>query len=241
MARMTIFVLVHGAWHGGWCWQRVGRHLEAAGHRVFAPTLTGLGERAHLISRQVNLATHVEDVAAVLCYEDLRDVVLVGHSYAGLVITGVGAQEFDRIARLVYYDAFVPDDGQSALDLLPSHIARHFTESAEQDGDGWLMPRRPLEALGVRRPEDRAWLQPRLVPHPFATYTDKLCFDPRVRQLPSSYISCTDWAAVFAPQAEYARSLGWPVREIAADHEALATAPDLLVSALLEVAGLEAA
>ncbi len=239
-ARMTTFVLVHGAWHGGWCWQRVSCQLEAAGHRVLAPTLTGLGERAHLISREVNLATHVEDVAAVLRYEDLREVVLVGHSYAGLVITGVAAREFDRIARLIYYDAFVPGDGQSALDLLPSHVADHFTAAAAQDGDGWLMPRRPLEALGVRRAEDKAWLQPRLVPHPFATYTDKLCLDPRVRQLPSSYISCTDWAAVMAPQAESARALGWPVLRIAADHEALATAPDLLVAALLEAAGLDA-
>jgi pimeloyl-ACP methyl ester carboxylesterase len=234
---MTTFALFHGAWHGGWSWQLVSRRLAALGHRAIAPTLTGLGERAHLISRQVNLATHVEDVAAVLRYEDLSDVVLVGHSYAGLVITGAGAQEFDRISRLVYYDAFLPDDGQSALDLLPPHIAAHFTESAEQDGDGWLMPRRPLEALGVRSAEAKAWLEPRLVAHPLATYSDKLRFDARVRQLPSSFISCTDWAAVFAPEAEKARALGWPVREIAADHEALATAPDLLVSALIEMTG----
>jgi len=233
---MTTFVLVHGAWHGGWSWQLVARRLEAAGHRALAPTLTGLGERAHLSSPQIGLATHVEDVAAMLRCEDLCDVVLVGHSYAGLVITGVGAQQPDRIARLVYYDAFVPDPGQSALDLLPTHIGQHFVELAESDGDGWLIPQRPLEALGVRSAEARAWLEPRLVPHPLATYADKLWFDPGVRDLPADYISCTDWAAVFAPQAEKARARGWPVREIAADHEALATAPDLLVSALLEVA-----
>jgi pimeloyl-ACP methyl ester carboxylesterase len=234
---MTTFVLVHGAWHGGWSWQLVSQQLEAAGHRAITPTLTGLGERAHLISPQVNLATHVEDVAAVLRYEDLRDVVLVGHSYAGLVITGAGAREFDRVAQLIYYDAFLPDDGQSALDLLPPHVARHFTESAEQHGAGWLMPRRPLEALGVRSPTAKAWLEPRLVPHPLATYSDKLWFDLRVRQLPSSYISCTDWAAVFAPYAEKAGRLGWPVREITADHEALATAPHLLASVILELTG----
>ena len=234
---MSTFVLVHGAWHGGWSWRLVSQRLEAAGHRAFAPTLTGLGERAHLSCPQVNLATHIEDVAAMLRYEDLQDIVLVGHSYAGMVITGVGAQQPARIARLVYYDAFLPDDGQSALDLLPPHISQHFTESARQDGDGWLIPRRPLEALGVRSATARGWLEPLLVPHPLATYADKLRFDPRVRELPSSFISCTDWAAVFAPQADKARALGWPVREIAADHEALATAPDLLASALLEAAG----
>ena len=231
---MTTFVLVHGAWHGGWAWRPVAARLEAAGHRAVSPTLTGLGERAHLISRQVNLATHIEDVAATLRCEELRDVVLVGHSYAGMVITGVASREFERIARLVYYDAFLPDDGQSALDLLPPDIGRHFTESAAEHGDGWLMPRRPVEPLGVRSPEAKAWLERRLVPHPLATYLDKLRFDPRVRLLPSSYISCTDWAGVFRPQAEKARGLGWPVHEIAADHEALATAPGVLARALLD-------
>ncbi len=230
---MTTFVLVHGAWHGGWSWQPVARRLAAAGHRVLTPTLTGLGERAHLLSRQTGLATHVEDIAAVLRCEDLRDAVLVGHSYAGLVITGAAARERGRIARLVYYDAFVPDDGQSALDLLPPHIAAHFTQAAREHGDGWLIPQRPLAALGVRDEEARAWLEPRLVPQPLATYADKLRFGPGVRELPSSFILCTDWAAVFTPYADKARALGWPVREIAADHEALATAPDLLTGAIL--------
>ncbi len=235
---MATFVLVHGAWHGGWSWRRVSRLLEAAGHRALAPTLTGLGERAHLACRSVNLATHIEDVAAMLRYESLRDVSLVGHSYAGMVITGVASGERDRIGRLVYYDAFVPDPGQSALDLLPRQISRHFMESAAAYGDGWLIPQRPLDALGVRDDGARAWLEPRLVPHPLATYSDRLDFDPQVRQLPSSFISCTDWAAVFAPHADKARALGWPVREIPADHEALATAPELLAGALL--ASLEA-
>lgn len=234
---MTVFVLVHGAWHGGWSWQLVARRLRSAGHCVLTPTLTGLGERSHLLSREVNLATHVEDVAAVLRFEDLHEVTLVGHSYAGMVITGAASREFSRIGRLVYYDAFLPDDGQSALDLLPARIAQHFTESAAKDGDGWLMPRRPLEPLGVHSEEAKAWLVPRMGPHPFATYHDKLYFDPRVRELPSSFISCTDWAAVFAPHADKARALGWPVREIAADHEALATAPALLTDALLAAAG----
>jgi pimeloyl-ACP methyl ester carboxylesterase len=230
---MATFVLVHGAWHGGWSWQPVAARLAAKGHTVYRPTLTGLGDRAHLISRDVDLATHIQDITSMLRFEDLHDVVLVGHSYAGMVITGVAAEVPERIARLVYYDAFVPDDGDCALDLLPAHVAEHFVAQAEAEGDGWLMPRRPLERLGVRDPEAKAWLQGRMVEHPLATYAAKLCVRPETRQLPSSYISCTDWTRVLESQAERARRLGWPVQEIEADHEALATAPDLLTDAIL--------
>jgi pimeloyl-ACP methyl ester carboxylesterase len=230
---MATFVLVHGAWHGGWSWQPVAARLAAQGHTVHRPTLTGLGDRAHLSSREVDLATHVQDITSMLRFEDLYDVVLVGHSYAGMVITGVAAEVPERIARMVYYDAFVPDDGDCALDLLPPHIAEHFVALAETEGDGWLMPKRPLEALGVRDPEAKAWLAGRLVEHPLATYAEKLHVRSEIHQVPCSYISCTDWAHVFAPQADKARRLGWPVQEIAADHEALATAPDLLTGALL--------
>jgi pimeloyl-ACP methyl ester carboxylesterase len=230
---MATFVLVHGAWHGGWCWQPVAARLEAKGHTVYRPTLTGLGDRAHLLSRDVGLATHIQDIVSMLRFEDLHDAVLVGHSYAGMVITGVAAETPERIARLVYYDAFLPDDGDSALDLLPPHIAEHFVAQAQAEGGGWLMPRRPLEKLGVRDPEAGAWLSRRFVDHPLATYAEKLRLPSGAPQVPSDYISCTRWAQVFAPQAEKARLLGWPVQEIEADHEALATAPDLLADALL--------
>jgi pimeloyl-ACP methyl ester carboxylesterase len=230
---MATFVLVHGAWHGGWSWQPVAARLAAKGHTVYRPTLTGLGDRAHLISRDVDLATHIQDITSMLRFEDLHDVVLVGHSYAGMVITGVAAEVPERIARLVYYDAFVPADGDCALDLLSAHVAEHFVAQAEAEGDGWLMPRRPLERLGVRDPEAKAWLQGRMVEHPLATYAAKLCVRPETRRLPSSYISCTDWSRVLESQAERARRLGWPVQEIEADHEALATAPDLLTDAIL--------
>jgi pimeloyl-ACP methyl ester carboxylesterase len=233
----TTFVLVHGAWHGGWCWQKVDALIQAAGHRTLSPTLTGLGDRAHLASRDVGLGTHIEDVAATLHYEDLTDVVLVGHSYAGQVITGVAEVIPERIASLVYYDAFVPDDRQTAMEMLPEQIAAHFLESAQRDGDGWLMPKRPLEALGVTDACAKAWLEYRLVPHPLRTYQDAVSVSARSRDIPSSYVSCTNWAAVFAPYAVKAKALGWPVTEIFADHEALATAPELLVAALLEPLG----
>ena len=117
---MTTFVLVHPAWFGGWCWRKVSPVLRARGHEVFAPTLTGLGERAHLASQKVGLEMHVEDVANVLEYEDLRQVILVGNSSGGMVITGVADRMPERIAHLVYLDAFVPEDGQSMLDIVPA-------------------------------------------------------------------------------------------------------------------------
>src|SRR6185312_289139 len=116
------FVLVHGAWHGGWCWKRVSPLLRALGHEVFTPTLTGLGERQHLMSPEVGLDTHIKDVLGVLEYEDLHDVILVGHSYAGMVIAGVAEKAAERIAHLVYLDAFVPADGKSLADYQPPEI-----------------------------------------------------------------------------------------------------------------------
>jgi pimeloyl-ACP methyl ester carboxylesterase len=230
---VSTFVLVHGAWHGGWSWQPVATRLAAKGHTVHRPTLTGLGDRAHLCSREVDLATHIRDVTSMLRYEDLCEVVLVGHSYAGMVIAGVAAEVPQRLARLVYYDAFVPDDGDCALDLLPAHVAEHFLALAHAEGDGWLMPKRPLEALGVRDPQAKAWLEGRMVEHPLATYAEKLRLGAGTHAVPSSYIACTGWARVLAAQAEKARRLGWPVQEIEADHEALATAPDLLTDAII--------
>src|SRR5689334_15631432 len=123
---MANYLLVHGAWHGGWCWRRVVPLLRAAGHEVFTPTLTGLGERVHLLTRDVGLDTHAQDVIGVLEYEDLRDVVLVGHSYGGMVITAVAERAAERLAHLVYLDAFVPRDGQSQMDLLGPSSSRCF-------------------------------------------------------------------------------------------------------------------
>ncbi len=125
------YVLVHGAWHGGWCWGKVAERLRAAGHRVFTPTLTGLGDRAHLIAPNVGLATHVEDVVATLEMEDLSDVVLVGHSFGGAVISGVADARADRIRRLVFLDSFLVQSGQSPFSQLPPRDGR----GAQGDGD----------------------------------------------------------------------------------------------------------
>src|SRR5437762_6823714 len=146
---MTSFVLTHGAWHGSWCWKRVRRLLQAQGHDVFTPTLTGVGERSHLLSRDVNLETHIDDVTNVIRWEELSDVVLCGHSYGGAVISGVADRVPNRIGALVYLDAFVLENGQSLHDTLPPAQRTLQIELAGRHGDGWKVPPIPGEVFNV--------------------------------------------------------------------------------------------
>jgi pimeloyl-ACP methyl ester carboxylesterase len=232
---MSTFVLLHGAWHGGWAWQRVAPLLHAAGHEVLAPTLTGLSDRAHLLSPQVGLGTHVQDVVALLEAHDAREVVLVGHSYAGQVVTGVADRLPERLAMRIHLDAFVGDDGDAAIDLLPSTVAGHYREAVQGPGFGWLIPVRSLERLGVTDEDDLDWLTPRLTPHPWLTYTETLRLAGKGDQVPATFIECVDWMRVFTAQAERAAARGWPVREISTGHEAMVTAPAELAALLLDV------
>lgn len=234
---MATIVLVHGAWHGGWCWGRVTGPLRRAGHTVLTPTLTGLGDRAHLISPLVGLDTHIEDVLASLDLVEASGVVLVGHSYAGQVIAGVASRRPDLVSRLVYLDAFVPGPGERALDLLPAEIAAHYRESVAERGFGWLIPRRGLQVLGVTDPADVAWLEGRLRPHPFKTYTDPAPVSDESLRIPSVFIECTGWMRAFHGSAERAAARGWPVHEIPTGHEAMVTAPETLARTIDKVAG----
>ncbi|MDH2412553.1 alpha/beta fold hydrolase [Nocardioides sp. CER19] len=234
---MATFVLVHGAWHGGWCWDRVAPLLRAAGHEVHAPTLTGLSERAHLLSPTVGLDTHVEDVVRLIDVLGLQDVVLVGHSYAGQIVTAVADRRPDAIAKRIYLDAFVGEDGETAVSLQPETVAHHWSESAAGPGFGWLVPVRKLEVLGVTDPVDVEWLTPRLTPHPWKTYTDPLRLSGAVDRVPAAFIECVDWMRVFQSQADRARAKGWPVTDLATGHEAMVTAPKELAEALCAFAG----
>ncbi len=237
---MTTFVLLHGAWHGGWCWARVRSRLEAAGHRTFAPTFTGLSDRGHLLSPAVGLETHVEDVVRLMEAEDLRDVIMVGHSYAGMVLSVVAGRIPERIAHRVHVEAFVPSDGDAAIDLLPETVARHYRDSVAGPGFGWLIPVRSLEVLGVTAELDLAWLGPRLTPQPWRTYTDAARLDVREADLPSTFIEGTDWMRVFRPHAARARERGWRVCEISSGHELMVTAAEALTDILIMSAGLPA-
>ena len=146
---MTTFVLVHGAWHGGWCYKRVARLLRQAGHEVYTPTLTGLGERAHLMNQAIDLDTHVQDIAGVIRCEELSDVVLCGHSYGGMVITGVAEQIAAKIRSLVYLDAFVPENGKSVFDYLPAEQSGQMRDDAAQNGEGYKVSPIPAAVFAV--------------------------------------------------------------------------------------------
>ena len=230
---MSTFVLVHGAWHGGWVWRRVVPRLLEAGHEVHAPTLSGVSDRAHLVHPGLGLSTHVEDVTALIEAHDLENVVLVGHSYAGQVVTAVADRLPERLHRRVYLDAFVGRDGEAAIDLLPETVAGHYRESVAGPGFGWLIPVRPLNVLGVTEQADLDWLGPRLTPHPWRTYTEPLRLSGHCDRVPAGYVECTAWMRAFRPHAERAAALGWPVHELATGHEAMVTAPRELADLLL--------
>jgi pimeloyl-ACP methyl ester carboxylesterase len=243
---MATFVLVHGAWHGGWCWKKVTPLLRAAGHEVYTPTLTGLGERVHLASPNVDLTTHIQDVVNVLEYEDLQEVVLVGHSYGGMVITGVAGRAANRLAHLVYLDAFVPADDQALVDLNGARERLQTRVLAE--GDGWRLPSlRPVpwdvfvrEDYGVIDDADVTWMAGRLCPQPFMTFTEPVrSAQAAAAVLARTYILCTgdSQGGAFSWMADEARqrNSGWRYREVATRHDAMVTKPRELADLFLEV------
>ncbi|WP_269583551.1 alpha/beta fold hydrolase [Roseibium sp. Sym1] len=231
------FVLVHGVWHGGWCWSRVADILRARGHRVTTPTQTGLGERAHLINTDITIQTFVEDIVRHLDCEDLKEVVLVGHSFGGIPVTGAADVIPERIGKLVYLDAIMLESGETWFDLLPPELAADRKALAETSSGGLSLPPAPPESFGVTRPEDVAFLEPRLTPHPFRTFTTALELKhPLGNGLPVHYIQCTDPPY---PPAKVAlkRALrhGWPVSQIATGHDAMVTEPEGLADLLEEI------
>jgi pimeloyl-ACP methyl ester carboxylesterase len=243
---MATFVLVHGAWHGGWCWKKLTPLLRAHGHDVFTPTLTGVGERAHLAHPLVGLDTHVRDVVNVLAYEDLREVILVGHSNGGTLITAVAELTPERLAQLVYLDAFVPEDGQATIDLVPFPRAA-WEARVRDEGYGWLIPSlRPMpweefvrDVWDVADEADRRWMLERLGPMPFKVFTDPVRRgDPVAAALPRTYIRCLGHPSpAFDRCAAAARSTpGWRYREMVGAHEPFVTAPGALADLLLELA-----
>ncbi len=247
---MGTFLLVHGGWHGGWCWKKVTPLLRARGHEVFTPTLTGLGERSHLAHPMIGLETHIQDVVNVLEYEDLSGVILVGHSSGGTVITGVADRVPERLAHMVYLDAFVPEDGQAQHDLRSPNNQQEVEARVRTEGHGWLLPSlrpTPWEEMlrdiwCVTDEADRRWMIARLCPTPFKTMTDPVRRrNPEAEKIPRTYIRCVQRQQQGpSPQdryAEMARRGGvWRYRELATGHEAFITMPRELVELLTEVA-----
>lgn len=229
---MANYVLVHGGCSGGWVWQEVARYLRFAGHDVFTPTLTGLGERGHLACPDIDLNTHIQDIIGVLECEKLFDVVLVGHSSGSMVITGVAERMPEHINHLVYLDSAVPQGGQSWLDLLGPEMAKTILEIARSQGDGWRIPLYPES--------------PRCRAHPAKPMTDRLeVNNPVAEEIPRTFIHCSDksdegilslaWSAI-DQAAEQAREKGWRYRELSAGHTPMQTMPRELADLLSEIA-----
>ncbi len=234
--RPAPIVLVHGAWLGGWVWRDVVPVLRTAGHPVFAPTLTGLGERAHLGSAATDLDTHIQDIANVLHYEDLRDVRLVGHSYAGMVISGVAERAAEQIGRLIYLDAFVPASGEAMHDLVTAEEVQRNRELARAIGDGWRMP--PLGEVRTGTPERNHWANARLTPQSLATYEQAITLTKSLPEIARIYIQCTQKSAddIFIRYArQTAADPAWQFRAFAGDHMAMVSVPEKLAALLLDI------
>jgi pimeloyl-ACP methyl ester carboxylesterase len=227
---MACFVLVHGSWHGAWCWSRLAPLLRADGHDVHAPTLSGLGDRAHLATAEVGLSVHIADVANLITYENLHDVNLVGASYGGPVISGVSAELPARVRHLVFVDGLVPDAGESCFDLMPG-VRTGFVESARAAGSDWAVPSPPPQFFGIVEPADVAWAQERLTPMPLKTHDEPLPEAPPA-DLPGTYIRCDRFLGFDAQMAPAVRR-GYAVEHLDAGHDVQITDAAALADVLL--------
>jgi len=225
--RATTFVLVHGAWHGGWCFGRVAERLSLRGARVFTPTLTGLADRSHLYRPQINLTTHVLDVANLIRWHDLHDIVLAGHSYGGMVITAVADQLPDRIAALVYLDAFLPQDSQCVHDLAPPEVVRAQLQSATADNH-YAVPPIPAALFNVN-PADREWVDRLCTPQPLATFTERIKLTGRADTVPrKTYVLAGDLpgSGFGRVRDALAARADWRTHELRCGHDVMIDMPD---------------
>jgi pimeloyl-ACP methyl ester carboxylesterase len=230
------FVLVHGAWHGGWCWRRVSDLLEAQGHKVFTPTLTGLGERSHLLRAGINVSTHVTDVVNVLKWEGLSNVVLCGHSYGGMVISGVAEQMASAISSIVFLDAFVPENGEAVVNLTGPAVMDAM-KAAQQKGEIGVPPR-PAEAFGVN-PADRAWVDAKCVPQPIGTFAEAMTITgARERVGKKAYIRAASYAnpGFDKALARLKPDKSWRTYDVPCGHDVMVDMPERLAEILVEVA-----
>jgi pimeloyl-ACP methyl ester carboxylesterase len=253
LVAMSTFVIVHGAWGGGWEWSPVADLLRENGHVVFTPTLTGMGERAHLDQRgHVGLAAHVEDVVAVMAFEDLRKVVLVGASYGGMPVTGAGDRAGDRVSMVVYVDALVPLAGQCALDLLPQAFGDMVRTGVDEHGTQWRVPMptalsAALFPVGSLADDIRARYLARVRDQPAATFMEPIHLEGTIDRLPRAFVRCT--AAEFPAElgdpieacARRARAAGWPYRELPAPHDPQVFDPSGIATILHELADVASA
>ncbi len=239
---MATYVLVHGGGHGGWCYQRVARRLRSAGHDVYCPTLTGLAERSHLLNTEIDLDTQITDVVNVLVYEDLRQVILAGHSYGGMVITGAADRALDRVGQLVYLDAALPVNDESLHDVSPALMDAARKNSRIVDGvELVLFPGTdPLSYYGVTNSDDIAWMKDKLTPHPWKCFEQPLTLsdEDAVKKIPRTIINCTPTLAMRPPDNLGRAFEGDRVWEIDTGHDLMITEPAQVAEMLLRLAVL---
>jgi pimeloyl-ACP methyl ester carboxylesterase len=237
---MATYVLVHGGGHGGWCYGKVARLLRSRGHEVHTPTLTGVGERRHLVGPDVDLDTHITDITAVLHYEDLRDVILVGHSYGGMVITGAADRAPDRVGRLVYLDAATPANGESLAEIAAPLMDAARRQARVIDGvELVLFPgTEPIAHYGVVDPDDIAWMDERLTPHPWACFAQplRLTNEPALAAIPQYHVVCTATLATRDPELMGRARADGRLWDIDTGHDLMITEPQAVTDALLKIA-----
>jgi pimeloyl-ACP methyl ester carboxylesterase len=239
---VSTYVLVHGAWCGSWIWKRVRRLLQARGHEVFTPTLTGVADRSHLSSPNVNLDTHITDVANLIRWEELSDVILCGHSYGGCVVSGVADRVSDRIGALIYLDAFVLENGRCLNDMLPPEVRSERLALAKEVGDGWKLPPIPAEEFKVN-PRDRDWVNRQGTMQSLACFEQPMHLTGALNQIINiTYILASGWSPSPFPQFyEKAKAKGWKTITIECGHDVMLDRPEELAEQLLAVSPRSAA
>ena len=235
------FVLVHGGRHGGWAWRDVAARLRGLGHDVYTPTLTGLGERSHLLRPDIGLETHVDDVVGVFDFEDLRDAVLVAHSYGGMPVAGAMQRVADRVRTVVWLDAHKPQTGESIFDLIGPERTERMMAMAADGGEGWFIPTSDASWWGLTDPDQIAWVNSKTTPQPLKSYTDKSGPTDRAWAHPGTAIECNPTRL---PERDLARQRArtetdahFHHRKLDTCHEPMVTDPDELTTLLIEAAG----
>ena len=236
---MKTFVLVHGTWGGGWMWRTVADSLRAHGHTVYTPTLTGLGEREHLVSRQTNLDTHIQDIAGVIACEQLVDVVLVGTSYAGLVISGVADRMPEAIGALIYLNSALPQNGKCMMDTVPAERRATVQKLADEQGKGYLIPSSLVLDTGIENEQARDAFLKRMSSHPLPSLLQPISLTGRYTEVAlKAYVLATKKISHhFQDYYDWAKQQpGWTAHTIASHHYPMATMPEATAALLMQIA-----
>ncbi len=232
------YVLVHGAYGGGWIWRDVAEGLRKQGHRVVTPTQTGLGERSHLLSRQITVDTHIEDVANVIETDELTNIILVGHSYGGVAVTGVADRMTDRIRHIVYLDALIPENGETVFQTLPAGAPDARRKAAREQGGGVALPVPAAEGFPIPAGPGKDWFMRRLRPHPIGTYESVVTLKkPAGAGLPVTYVAYTNPAlAAIEPSRQRAKAkAGWKYMELPVPHDVEIPNPEKVIDLLAAI------